>query len=119
MLETIANYLQQQGLAVLRVDMFVGIMPDTPDDCVALFETGGFKPELVTAALVEYPTFQVMVRGSEYQSARQRINEIYKTLHGNTSIFYLIAAQQSPAYLGTDKNGRYEFSVNFKVTKTF
>jgi len=119
MLEAIANYLQQQSLAVLGLDMFIGVMPDSPDDCVALFETGGFKPELATAALVEYPTFQVMVRGSEYQSARQRIDTIYKILHGDTSIFYLIAAQQSPAYLGTDDNGRYEFSVNFKITKTY
>lgn len=116
MIDSITGFIQSQGFGTENTDLFAAAQPDDPDDCITVYETGGFKPEL--AANIEYPTFQVLVRGNDYVSARQKVGQIYKSLQGNTSLFMLIQAMQSPVSLGQDQKKRWEFSVNFKVIKT-
>ncbi len=115
MIDNITGLLQSGGFGTENVDIFSAAQPDDPDDCVTVYETGGFKPELHNS--VEYPTFQIIVRGKIYATARQKVDDIYKALHGNTSIFMLIQAMQSPGSLGQDQKKRWEFSVNFKIIK--
>jgi hypothetical protein len=127
MLEVISAYLQAKGAGTINSDIFLGELPDTKkasgsevnvDNCIALFSTGGYEPGLDFAGEnVEYPTFQVLGRDRSYQAGFTKINSIYKLLHGNTDMFPLIIAQQPPAPLGRDEKKRWEFSVNFKITK--
>lgn len=116
MVDTLTNYLQTHSFGTEGVDLFSGAMPEAPDNCVTVYETGGFAPKIATN--VEYPTFQVIVRGLDYTTARQKIDDIWKTLHNNTTLFMHIQAMQSPVSIGQDGKKRWEFSVNFKVIKT-
>jgi hypothetical protein len=126
-LDEIGTYLQTQGIGIVNSDIFLGELPDVKkvndkdlniDNCIAVFETGGFEPDLTfDNDNAEYPTFQVIVRDRSYQDCAEKISSIYKLLHGNTSLFPLIIAQQPPAPIGQDDKKRWEFSVNFKVTK--
>ena len=38
-------------------------MPETPDECVAAYDTGGFDPE--PGYSYERPTFQIVLRGAK------------------------------------------------------
>lgn len=115
LLESIAAYLEARGYGVQGESIFIGTMPEQPDNCLALFDTGGFAPEL--ACDIEYPTFQVLVRGTSYMMTRSKIDNIYRLLHGNTELALLLQAMQNPAAIGQDEAGRHEFSVNFRAIK--
>lgn len=127
MLDEIGAYLQAKGKGTVNADLFLAELPDKKkvgnhevdvDNCIAIYETGGFEPELYfEGENEEYPTFQVIVRDKSYRSGFQKIRGIYKLLHGDTSLFPLTEAQQPPAPIGQDDKKRWEFSVNFKVTK--
>ncbi|MDP4143182.1 MAG: minor capsid protein [Bacillota bacterium] len=129
MLEDVGNYLKSQNLIPTGSYLFYGAMADTivsggvtinADNCTCLYETGGFEPELTFENdNTEYPGLQIICRGTSYKETRDRINAIYKALHGCSEIsgIDLITAIQSPAGIGKDEKLRWEFSVNFKVTK--
>lgn len=116
-LNEIGSYLEQKGIGVVGNDIFFAQVPENPDDIIAIFETGGFEPELLFDKVIEYPTFQIWVRGLDYETARSKIQAIFELLSGNTEIYPLIHAMQSPVSLGQDEQNRWEFSCNFKVIK--
>ena len=57
----------------LGTNLFLGRLPDTPNTCVALFETGGLSPEetMGGSSLPAYtqPRCQILVRAADYASA--------------------------------------------------
>ncbi|WP_027309358.1 minor capsid protein [Caloramator sp. ALD01] len=117
LLDEIGSYLEQKGIGEVGEDVFFAQIPENPDNLIAIFETGGYEPELLFDKAIEYPTFQIWVRGLDYEVTRNRVQSIFELLHGNTEIYPLIEAMQSPTCLGLDENNRWEFSVNFKITK--
>ena len=69
-------------------DLFVSQMPESPDGCVCIYDTGGFDPAS-TAERYEYPTIQIMIRGdrmgyADAWSIAQDIKDILHKLHGET-----------------------------------
>ena len=80
MLADISTYLKDQGVGTPGTDMFLGLMPDQPDNCVALYEYAGSPPDLHWNG--EYPGLQVRVRNKSYAAARAKIREIMAALHG-------------------------------------
>ena len=121
MLKEIGTYLQAQGIGTLGADIFLGLMPDQPDDCVALFEYAGSPPDLHWNG--EYPGLQVRVRNKSYAAGRAKIEEVVKELHGaheltlNGTRYLLIKARGSPEVLKRDNNNRVELFVNFEIIK--
>ena len=121
MLSDISTYLKNQGVGTPGTDMFLGLMPDQPDDCVALFEYAGSPPDLHWNG--EYPGLQVRVRNKSYAAARTKIGEAMTTLHGlheqtlSGTRYLLIKARGSPEVLKRDNNNRVELFVNFEIIK--
>ena len=145
MLCEIGTYLQSQGIGTLGADLFLGLMPDQPDNCIALFEYAGSPPDLHWNG--EYPGLQVRVRGTSYEAARSKIGDIVKKLHGlyeqilsdegepegngdegegngeeeptpvTGTRYLLIKARGSPEVLKRDANNRVELFVNFEIIK--
>ena len=117
----IAEHIEDAGHGTVATDMFVGFMPDSPDNCVVVTQTGGTPPE-VTVDL-EYPGVQVRVRNTSQATGKALMNTIYKLLHQvtNTTIearlYHSILATQSPSYLGKDQKNRALFVCNFKIVK--
>ena len=117
LLDEIENYIKTQKL---ETNCYKGSKPAAPDCLTCLYETTGFKPDMTfDNDNVEYPGLQVMCRGTDYAETRNRINTIYKKLHGCTEVpgIMNLIAQQSPVSLGQDEQRRWEFSVNFKIIK--
>lgn len=121
LLDDIGQYLQSKSIGTLGVDIFLGMMPDQPDNLVALFEYAGSPPDLNWNG--EYPSLQVMVRNTSYPAGRTKIEQVRDVLHGlceqviNGTRYLLIKAKQSPESLGRDDNNRCEFVINFDVIK--
>ena len=134
MLSELAQYLADQGHGIVAAGgdtgtIFAGQLPDRPDDCVGLLESGGEPPIETFGAAAdanpERPRLQVLVRaGAEnYDAGRALAYAVWKALHevANQTIggvFYQsIRALQSPAGLGRDDSQRWEWSINFQITK--
>ena len=121
MLKEIGTYLQSQGIGTLGADLFLGLMPDQPDNCIVLFEYAGSPPDLHWNG--EYPGLQVRVRNKSYAAARTKIEGIYELLHGlhnqilSGTRYLLIKARGSPEVLKRDNNNRVELFVNFEIIK--
>jgi hypothetical protein len=125
----IATLLASNGYGTLATNIFVSLMPATPDAVVVVSEYGsGAPPELVMGAGVpiHHPGLQVRIRGS--------LTEDYDVVHARaTSIWKFIAALgdgtlSSDRYLTFTPNGSPElesrddlerviFVCNFSVTK--
>jgi len=120
-LKEIGTYLQSQGIGTLGADLFLGLMPDQPDNCIALFEYAGSPPDLHWNG--EYPGLQVRVRNKSYAAARAKIVEVAKKLHGlheqtlSGTRYLLVKARGSPEVLKRDANNRVELFVNFEIIK--
>lgn len=126
LLDEIATYLAGKNVGTVGTDLFMGFMPDTPDNLVALFEYAGEPIELVMGdddPGLERPGLQVRVRDTSYPAGRAKIGQIVDILHGlsevviNGTRYLLIRANGSPESLGLDANNRSEFVANFSILK--
>ena len=121
MLSDISTYLKNQGVGTPGTDMFLGLMPDQPDNCIALFEYAGSPPDLHWNG--EYPGLQVRVRNKSYAAARTKIGGAMTALHGlhetvlGGTRYLLVKARGSPEVLKRDANNRIELFVNFEIMK--
>ena len=121
MLSDIGIFLQSQGIGTLGANLFLGLMPDQPDNCIALFEYAGSPPDLHWDG--EYPGLQVRVRNKSYAAARTKIGEAMTALHGlheqtlSGTRYLLIKARGGPEVLKRDNNNRIEVFVNFEIIK--
>lgn len=122
MLEALADRLQSASVANTGVNLFIGLMPDKPDVCVALYEYAGAPPLEVmrdNAATLERPSVQVIVRSgrNDYPTARDLINTIRNTLTEITDetisgvTFLRVNQNSSINAVGTDDNDRVIFSL--------
>lgn len=125
-LEGLASKLNTASVAVTASNMFIGIMPDTPDLCVALYEYAGTAPLEVMVddtATLEQPSVQVMTRGArnDYPAARTLIENVRDTLCGITDEtisgvrFLRVSNLSAINALGTDEKDRPEFSLSLRA----
>lgn len=123
MLEALADRLQAASVATAGVNLFIGLMPNSPDVCVALYEYAGEQPLEVlrdNAATLERPSVQVMVRATrnDYPTARDLIADVRDTLTAiaNEDIsgvtFLRVSQNSSINAVGTDDNDRPLFTLS-------
>jgi len=123
MLEALADRLQTASVATPGVNLFIGLMPNSPDVCVALYEYAGEQPLEVmvdNAATLERPSVQVMARATrnDYPTARQLIEDVRDTLTAITNeeisgvTFLRVNQNSSINAVGTDDNDRPLFTLS-------
>ena len=126
LLTDIATQLQADGHGIVGTTVFIGRMPDSPDNCLAVYEYTGQSPLMThddPLPHIERPRFQVKVRNTGYANGRAAIEALYKDLAilrnaTLTSANYLwVQPLQQPFYLRRDDNERVEFVVNFECMK--
>ena len=121
MLNEIGAYLATKSIGTVGTDIFLGLMPDKPDNCIALFEYAGSPPDLHWPG--EYPGLQVRVRDKSYSAGKAKIEQIVRVLHGlhetvlGGTRYLLVKARGSPEVLKRDNNNRVELFVNFEIIK--
>ena len=126
MLEALASRLQSASVAVPGTNLFIGILPESPDLCVALYEYAGSPPLEVmrnNAETLERPSIQVIVRASrnDYPAARTLIKNVRDTLTAITDetingVRFLRVNQNSAINaVGSDENDRPEFTLSLQA----
>lgn len=131
LLDEIAKLLQDNSIATINTNLFKGAAPPTPDTCTTLYETAGISPvfAMSTAPAYEKPGFQVINRSTNYKTARNKAETIYRRLIGTGNItlkptstatgtrYLNIEAMQQPFYIGPDENNRYLVACNYIAWK--
>lgn len=107
------------GTSLTSSNLFKSFMPDSPGNCVCIYDTGGAEPDkdIPTGD----PTFQIIVRNKDYETGHALMIELVDLLHQKRNIelvsgatyFYNIMLMGEPGHLGRDNKKRDEFSVNF------
>jgi hypothetical protein len=126
MLESLADRLQSASVAFAATDLFIGLMPDKPDVCVALYEYSGAQPLEVmvdNSATLERPSVQVMVRAgrNDYPTARALISSVRDVLTNITDEtisgerFLRVNQISSINSLGVDENERPRFTLSLQA----
>ena len=127
LLDDVLDFLSTGGLGLTSgTNLFAGTLPDSPDRCVVLYETGGFFPihaNANAAAVVERPRVQVVTRAPSFQGARQLAHNVFRRLDStrgatiNGVFYHWISAVSSPAQMGDDGSGRPRVVCNFDIVK--
>jgi hypothetical protein len=113
----------------LGTDLFAFDMPEKPDVCVSVMDSGGNDPEPEPSLETDYPTVQVRVRGmrGSYPTIWQRakaIADFLRDTHGPNEVEIegsrYVGIWQAGGILdiGPDENGRPEVSINFRIHRT-
>lgn len=104
----------------------------TPDEQIAIIETGGLPPEntmssVVGAPVSERPRFQVVCRAAKdnYQTARTNAETAWKSLHNFTgpyagstgTVYHWMEALHPPFSIGPDENDRPLVAFNCQAHK--
>lgn len=121
-IDEVATYLIENVESVeleKGTNLFKSYMPDEPNALVCLYDTGGAEPDIDIPT--GSPTFQVMVRDSNTESAHDLIHEIAELLHRKFNVrlveggayFYSILLLGEPGGIGRDNKNRDEYSANF------
>jgi len=128
LLDDLGTYVDTNTSLTLGTDLFLSLMPDTPDNVVALYEsTGGVVPVSTMGSTnlpqIERPELQVIVRNTSYSTGRTLANTLWELLTAvsNTTIestlYHRIESTSSPFVFDRDDSRRVLFSCNFNVMK--
>lgn len=117
----IAKYLEDQSIGIVASGLYAEFLPDTPDNAIAVFSTGGFNFDYSSVLSVDDPTFQIRVRNTSQLAAYNKALDIYNVLQGLTSttlddgthVIGIQALQSEPANIGRDAAQRPEYTINY------
>lgn len=124
--EDIGGLLQSESVLglVIGTNLHVSDMPASPDECVAIYDTGGGDPEADYS--YDRPTFQIEVRGSkrDYRGAYDLARSIrdYLAPLANVTVgstrYVGVWAMGDVFFLGYDENARPMLTLNFRAHRT-
>ena len=130
LLSDVGTYLNAASISTqdltLGTNLFLGRLPDSPDTCVGLIQTGGLAPTDTYGTSfppLETQGLQTLVRATSYATGEALAVDVFKSLlsvenETLTSTLYLkIEANQSPFALERDEQERVVMSCNFNVVK--
>lgn len=119
-IDNVATYLAANSIGTVATDLFIGILPPTPDNAVMVDYTGGLEPDRY--APVRKLTVQTTVRNTDYDDGYDKIQAIFDLLHrklddleletGGVDVMEVMALQE-PTFIGQDETNRYVFTCNF------
>jgi hypothetical protein len=124
-LSQIADYLETQGIGYATaqaghpVDIFVGKVPASPDNCITILGDPGIRQPDVSIPDLMFPRFQVLVRNTSFIDGSTKLRDCRTALHDKIALSlqnyfcYYIHADQEGFPIGEDGEGRPEFSIHF------
>lgn len=131
-LADVAEYLENQGIGTRATNLFYGILPESPDALVTMYEYAGManEPKMgqgVTS--LEFPRIQLVTRGvkDDYDGPKlvglNIVTVLAKVANmpiSSSGVRYLsISHINGPQFFRRDDNFRILFSINFQVYKDY
>lgn len=122
----IAKYLDTAGIldfdeTGITGNTFIDNLPAEPDTAVGIYTGSAGPPD--TKTLLDRPGLQFIVRAASSVTAYALAVSIRTALHAQTNLTLtsgllvrqMTANQSRPVYIGTDENGRHQYSVNISL----
>ena len=108
---------------IFGTNLFISTMPSSPDNCICLYDTGGFPQERHD---YEKPTIQIRIRNKSYLNGYNQARDLKYLLstgdYNNSTIngtrYILIKNTSDVLYLGKDDNNRFQFTINFQIHRS-
>jgi hypothetical protein len=124
-LESIGDYLVTNSYGTLGTNIFLQVMPETPDVCLAVYENSGSSPEFTMGSggiVIDYPMLQIVSRAGreDYPTARDTADSIRNLLssiiHVTISSVNIMRIEPMGAvnFIGVDNKYRPLVSVNYR-----
>ena len=121
LIDEVADYLEDQAVGTVGTDIFVGYLPESPNACIAVLDTGGMQPDPYLPT--KEPTFQVFIRATNYDNGKTKLDAVRAILHQKANLqlisagtyHYFILALSEGGHVGRDEIGRDLFSINFQT----
>lgn len=116
-LAAVDNLLVTGGIPTDKIKL--SRQADTPVEQVTVLDTGGMPPDSEITEVHE-PTFQLLIRGADYDTVKTLADQCRTILHGRIAVeaagvhFFFIELLNEPGSLGQDDNGNEEISANFR-----
>jgi hypothetical protein len=120
-IDDVYTYLDAQLTTLTGgVNLFKSRQSDNPANQTVIYNTGGLEPDryLPTAD----PTFQIIVRNTDYSAGEALVASIVGKLHQKENLrlvvttgiyFYYIMLLNEPSHIGRNEKGQHEWSINF------
>ncbi|MFP4047480.1 MAG: minor capsid protein [Bacteroidales bacterium] len=116
----------QSGLDLtFGTNLFVSLEPESPDNCVTIYDTSGQMPDLALTSESYYrDTVQIRVRDNRYDDAMSLIYSIESFLQGrhsftvNSTNYMLVQTLIPPFHLGFDDNHRALVVLNIEAQRS-
>lgn len=127
-LPELGTYIDSDTSLTIGVDLFLGLLPEEPDACVAIFETtpGSVMETMrTTAPSLEMPRIQAIIRGqrNSYATTRATAETVWRSVSKiqNTTLsgvqWLRAIPVDTPSLMGRDDDERPLFTVNFEIVK--
>ena len=125
LVEDIKDMLAQDitlGL-VFATNLFISREPDKPENCVTIFSTPSFPPDLdISGESYFYSSFQIRVRGTNYASTETLAYKIFTSLHARAhetwnGVYYSVIQGEEPVLLDWDDKNRVRLIINFETQR--
>ncbi len=108
-----------------RTNLFIAKEPDSPDNCVTIFDTPSWAPDYSINAEVYYrSSCQIRIRNNKYTTGMTVARNIFDSLHArvdnltwNGTVYTVIEATGEPALLVFDGNNRAIIIINFNFQR--
>lgn len=94
--------------------------PDSPVAVITILNTGGPTPDM-ELTVVHKPTFQLLIRAADYETAQDIADQCRDALHGKIAVaaegvhFLNIGLLGEIGSIGQNERGEEEMSANFKA----
>lgn len=113
---------------VFGINLFIGREPEKPNECITIFDYSGRPPQQTLGTNIDaenyfYDSFQIRIRGIDYEKTWAIIQDILISLHGranetwNGTLYTSIICTSGPAMLEWDDNNRVKFIINFETQR--
>lgn len=125
----LVTYLDALIPETAGTDLFEGPMPETPDNCIAVWLYATEKSDdfamgaSLSAPASELEHVQVMVRNTDKATAKSKADTVYALLDNLQNVtmtgrkYFAIEGEGPPFDLSQDKSLRWRFVANFVVRK--
>ena len=116
-LKAVDNLLITGGIPTDKIKL--SRQPDQPVECITVLDTGGMQPDSEITAVHE-PTFQLLIRAADYDTAKDLADQARVALHGKIAVqaegvhFFFIELLNEPGSIGQNERGEEEISANFR-----
>jgi hypothetical protein len=125
----LVTYLDSATTLTSGTDLFVGPMPEMPDNCVAVTHYNSQRSDdyamgaSLSAPGYEIEDVQLMVRNTSRSMARadaDAYHALIANMHSATlsgRAYFRVDEEGTPFCIGQDQNGRWRFVANYEIKK--